>query len=394
MSEAPLADVVRIEQDGREILLVGTAHISQESVETVKRAISEHAPDTVCVELDEQRYKSLKDPRAWQSLDLFQVIRKGQAPFLIANLVLSSYQKRMGLATGVRPGAELAAAALCAEEQGRALVLCDRNIRVTLLRAWRRTSFWRKNMVLSQLLMSVLGSGAQVELNEEEMRRLRQQDVLTSMLDEMAQIMPSVKEVIVDERDTYMAGRIQQAQGQKILAVVGAAHVPGITRKLSQPVPADTLTALDVIPEESLFARALPWLLPAVVVALFVFGLFQSDFEKVKSAALAWVLCTGTLSALGAAIGLAHPLTIATAFVTAPLTTLHPAIGVGFFTGPMQAWIAKPSVEDMERVGDDLIHIKGWWTNRLARVLIVFLFSSLGASAGTFLALNWLKDLL
>lgn len=386
-------DVVRIQQGGREILLVGTAHISQESIETVRRVIAEEAPDTVCVELDAQRYKALRDKKWWESMNLFEVIRKGQAPFLLANLALSSYQKRMGLATGVKPGSELAAAAQEAEERNMKVELVDRNIRTTLLRAWRKTSFWRKSLVLSSLLSSVF-VGERTELNEEEMRRLRQQDVLTGMLDEMAEVMPSIKEVLVDERDLYMAGRIQRAQGKKVVAVVGAAHMPGITRRIQEDIQEQQLSDVDHIPEKSFLSRAIPWLVPAIVIGLFVVGFLYGDTQKVKEAAVAWVLANGLLSALGALLALGHPLTILSAFVAAPITSLNPTIGAGFVTALVQTWATPPSVADMERVSDDIASLKGWWTNRVARVLLVFLLSSIGSSIGTFAAFGWLKDLL
>lgn len=392
MSEAH-GDILRLQYAGREILLIGTAHISQESVDIVRRAIQDEAPDTVCVELDAQRYKALKDRRWWESLNLFEVIRKGQAPFLIANLALSSYQKRMGLATGVKPGSELAAAAQEAEDRGMGVELIDRNIRTTLLRAWRKTSLWRKNLLISHLLASVV-VGDRAELNEEEMRRLRQQDVLTGMLDEMAQVMPSIKQVLVDERDLFMAGKIQRAPGQKIMAVVGAAHVPGITRLLQSDISDDAIAQVDFIPNKSLASRALPWILPAIIIALFVVGFFYGDIEKFKEAALAWILVNGILAAIGTILALGHPLTVIAAFVAAPITSLNPTVGVGLVTGLVQTWIAPPSVRDMEAVGDDIAHFKGWWTNRLARVLLVFFLSSLGSSIGTFAAFKWLKDLI
>ncbi len=390
-------DIVRLEIDGREIVLVGTAHISQESVETVRRIVVEEHPDTVCVELDEQRHKALRDARWWESLNLFEVIRKGQAPFLIANLVLSSYQKRLGLQTGVKPGSELAEAAQVAESMGIGVALIDRNIRTTLLRAWRKTGFFKKVMLASELMASaMMPAGSDVaELSEEDLRRLRQGDTLSVMLEEMGERMPTIKQVLVDERDTFMAEGIRKAPGQKIVAVVGAAHLPGIQRRLAgAPTAQATLDEIGTIPEKSLVSRSVPWLIPAIVMVLFVVGFFFGDTAKFQEAALAWVLSTGLLAAAGTILALGHPLTIVVAFLAAPITTLNPTIGVGFFTGLVQAYICPPSVRDMERIGDDLVHWKGWWTNRLGRVLTVFFLSSLGGSIGVFAAFGWLKDLI
>ncbi|MEO1273564.1 MAG: TraB domain-containing protein, partial [Myxococcota bacterium] len=248
--------------DGRDVILVGTAHVSQASVETVKRTIAQEAPDVVCVELDERRYNALRNKAWWESLDLFQVIRKGQAPFLLANLFLSSYQKRMGLATGVKPGAELAAAAIAAEEAGAEVVLCDREIRTTLLRIWRTMPFMSKMGLASELLGGLLGMGEQQEISEEMLAELRKRDTLTLVLDEMGERHPTIKRTLVDERDTYMAHHIRTAKGQRIVAVVGAAHVPGILKAVHTDTSPETIEAISTIPPRSFWSKLLPWLLP------------------------------------------------------------------------------------------------------------------------------------
>lgn len=383
-------DIHRVSIDNREFVLVGTAHISQESVETVKAVIQDENPDTVCVELDEQRHRALSNPRHWESLNLTQVLKQGQAPFLLANLALSSFQKRMGLQTGVKPGAELAAAAQITEELGKDLQLVDREIRTTLLRAWRKAGFWKKINLLSALLVSMFDSQ---ELNEEELAKLRQTDTLTAMLDEMADILPTVKTILVDERDTYMAHHIKQAPGEKIVAIVGAAHMPGILKKLSQTFSDEEIKELSVIPEKSGLSKLLPWLIPTIVLGLFIAGFMTGNTQQLADAAVAWILANGVLSALGALIALGHPLTILAAFVAAPITSLNPTIGAGFVTGLVQAFIAPPQVKDMEQVSEDIAKLSGWWRNRLTRVLLVFLFSSLGSAIGTMVAFGWLKDI-
>jgi pheromone shutdown-related protein TraB len=391
MSDQTTSDIQRVLLDGKEIVLVGTAHISQDSVDTVRRVIEEEAPDTVCVELDFQRRQALRDRRRWESLNLIQVIRNGQVPFLLANLALSSFQKRMGLHTGVKPGAELAAAADEAEKRGLRVELVDREIRTTLMRAWRKTGFWKKLNLVSTLVASLFESQ---KLDEAELARIRQTDTLSAMLEEMGTLLPSVKTILVDERDLYMAHHIRNAPGARIVAVVGAAHIPGILRQLPEEIPASTITEISAIPAKSRFSKIVPWIIPAVVIALFVAGFFLGDRERFAGAALAWVLANGLLSALGAILALGHPLTVATAFVAAPITSLNPTIGAGMVTGLVQAFLAAPTVKDLESVGDDLVSLRGWWTNRMTRVLLVFLFSSLGSAAGTIVAFGWLKDLL
>lgn len=383
-------DIRRLTIDGREYILVGTAHISQESVETVKAVIHAEDPDTVCVELDEQRHRALRNPGHWQSLNLVQILRQGQAPFLLANLALASFQKRMGLQTGVKPGAELAAAAETAEAAGKNVQLIDREIRTTLLRAWRRAGLWKKLNLMAGLMAGLF---EKQELSEEELAKLRQTDTLSAMLDEMAEVLPTVKTVLVDERDTYMAHRIRKAPGDRIVAIVGAAHMPGILAKLERTFTDEEIAELSVVPEKTRLSKLLPWLIPGVVVGLFVVGFLAGNTSQLTEAALAWILANGLLSALGALLALGHPLTILTAFIAAPITSLNPTIGAGFVTGLVQAFVAPPQVIDMERVAEDIAGLSGWWRNRLTRVLLVFFLSSLGSAAGTLVAFGWLKDL-
>ncbi len=386
-----IADITRIDFNGREFILVGTAHVSQASVEIVRAAINAEDPDTVCVELDEQRHQALRNPRHWESLNLTQILRKGQAPFLLANLALSAFQKRMGLQTGVKPGAELAAAAEMADELGKNVCLVDREIRTTLLRAWRTATLWKKFNLMASLLASMFDSR---QIDEEELARLRQTDTLSAMLDEMAEVLPSVKRILVDERDTFMAYKIQQAPGKKIMAIVGAAHIPGITRKIEQSFSDDEINEISTIPEKPPFSRLVPWIIPAIVVALFVIGFLSGNRAQMADAAVAWVLANGLLSALGALLALGHPLTILAAFVAAPITSLNPTIGAGFVTGFVQACLVSPQVRDLEKVSEDIATLPGWWRNRLTRVLLVFILSSLGSAAGTLVAFGWLKNLL
>jgi len=385
------SDIHRICIDDKEIILIGTAHISRESAETVTRVIEETAPDTVCVELDEQRFKALQYRNQWESLNLKQVIRNGQVPFLMANLALSAFQKRMGLQTGTRPGAEMAAAAEAAEKLGLQVELVDRSIRTTLLRVWRKTGFWKKTQIMASLVASLFEKS---EINEEELARLRQNDTLSAMLEEMSRMLPSVKSILVDERDLFMAHHIRNAPGKRIVAVLGAAHIPGIKRLLHEEISTKQIEEISEIPPKPLISKVIPWIIPSVVAALFILGFVLGDRQQVAGAALAWVLANGLLSALGALAALGHPLTIIAAFIAAPITSLNPTIGAGFVTGLVQAIVASPTVRDMERLGEDLVAVRGWWKNRLARVLLVFFFSSLGSTAGTFLAFHWLKDLI
>ena len=384
-------DITRVSLPGKEVILVGTAHISQQSVDIVRQVIEAERPDVVCVELDEQRARAMEHKQAWDELDLKQIIRQKKLMFLMARLALGSFQKKMGSYTGVSPGAEMLAAMEVARAQGAQLVLCDRDVSVTLLRAWRTTPWWKRAMLVASLFGGVF---ERTEISEEELKKLREQHNLGSMLDEMGEAMPEVKGVLVDERDTYMSHEIQQAPGEKIVVVIGAAHKPGITAKLPQPVSAEEVAQMVVVPPKSTWGKVLPWVLPLIVLGLFVFGFTRGDTEALKDAALAWVLANGLLSALGTLLALGHPLTIIAAFIAAPITSLNPTVGAGMVTALVQVWVAPPKVRDMERAGDDIMETKGWWTNRLTRVLLVFVFSSIGSSVGTFVALGFFKDLL
>jgi pheromone shutdown-related protein TraB len=383
------ADISRLHVDGKEIILIGTAHISAKSVETVVSTIEAEQPDSVCVELDEQRFKALREETSWQDLDLKQVIRNKQTTFLVARLALMAFQKKMSLYTGVKPGQEMLEATIAAERCGASVELVDRDIRTTLLRAWRNTPFLKRSSVAALLVM---GMFQRTEVDEEDLEELRDTHNISEILDELGDALPSVKSVLVDERDEYMAQRIRLAPGPKVVVVIGAAHKPGIIRHLTGQA-SHSVEELDDVPERGFVSKLLPWILPAIVIGLFVAGFFFGDPENFKRAALAWVLSNGIFASLGALLALAHPITIIVAFIAAPLTSLNPTVGAGMVTAFVQTFIAAPTVRDMERVGDDIVEWKGFWTNRLSRILLVFVFSNLGSSLGTFISFKWLKDL-
>ncbi|MBA2665214.1 MAG: TraB/GumN family protein [Bradymonadaceae bacterium] len=383
-------DVTRLHVHGKEVILVGTAHISQRSVEVVERVIDAERPDVVCVELDDERYRALVEEQNWQQLNLTEVIKKKQLLFLMARLALMAFQKRMGSYTGVKPGAEMAAAIHAAHAMDARLVLCDRNVRTTLIRAWRLTPFWRRAAVAGSLMAGVFDRN---QINEDELANLRDSQNISNVLDELGQALPSVKQVLVDERDLFMAHQIQNAPGQKVVVIIGAAHKPGILLRLQETITDAAVEAVTIIPARSSISRVLPWLIPLIVVALFIVGFAYGDREQFQSAAIAWVLANGIFAALGALIAMAHPLTIIAAFIAAPITSLNPTIGAGMVTAFVQTMVCSPKVSDMENVGDDIANLSGWWKNRLARVFLVFLLSSFGSTIGTFVAFGWLKNL-
>lgn len=383
-------DITRIQLGDTEILLVGTAHISQESVDIVVGTIADEKPDVVAIELDQERFDSMRSEQNWEDLDLLQIIKNKQLAFLLARIALGSFQKRMGGHTGVKPGAEMEAAIDAAEAGQMGVELIDRNIRTTLLRAWRTTVWWKR----AELMVALgLGVFQKSEVNEEELSDLREMGNISGVLDELGKEMPDVKRVLVDERDTFMAYKLAHIDAKKVVAVVGAAHKPGIIRKIREHISDATMETIDTVPPKTPVGKVLKWLLPALVIGLFVWGFFNADPTHFQNAALAWVLANGILSALGTAIALGHPVTIIAAFIAAPLTSLNPTVGAGMVTALVQTRLAPPKVRDFQTIGDDITGTKGWWTNRLGRVLLVFVFSSFGSTLGTFIAFGWLKNL-
>jgi len=390
MSEA----VRRIQLGGREFILLGTAHVSRESVEEVRSLIAQEKPERVCIEIDASRYRSLVEKNSWANLNIAQVIRSGRGFLLLANLVLSSFQRRLGLDLGISPGQEMLAAVSAAEQLGIPTSFCDREIQITLKRAWAKSSFWGKNKMLAAMLSSIFTSE---KLKEEEIERLKTKNALQSMMEELAEYLPSVKEVLIDERDRYLATKIFTSEGRKIAAVIGAGHVEGILRALQALEDgslSQDLTALEAIPPRGRASRILAYLIPLLIVGLFAAGFFRAGWRLSLSMIWKWILVSGSLSALGSLVALAHPLTILASFLAAPITTLNPTIGVGMVTGLLEAGLRKPRVTDFECLPRDLLSLKGFLRNRITHILLVFFLSSLGASLGTFIGIPYLTSLL
>ncbi len=386
--------VTRIKDDEREIVLIGTAHVSKDSVEEVGEIIRSESPDRICVEIDQGRYNSMKSGNSWEHLDIFKIIKNGQGFLMLANLALSSFQKKIGEGLDVKPGDEMRKAVAVAEENNIPFSFSDRDIQITLKRAWAGTGFWGKNKMLASLVGSVFSNE---KISGEDIEKMKERSALDDMMSELSDYLPSVKEVLIDERDQYLAANIFTAQGKKIVAVVGAGHVPGIIKwieDLSEGRKGLDLKEIIEIPPRGLFSKILPWLIPAAVLALITGGFLRSGWDKSLSMLLSWVLVNGTFSAAGALIALAHPLTIILAFVAAPITSMNPTIGVGMFTGLLEAVLRKPRVIDLENLGDDIMSFRGFFRNRVTHILVVFFLSSAGSAIGTFIALPYLTSLL
>jgi len=320
-------NIHRLTFEDREITLIGTAHVSRESADLVIRVIEEEKPDTVCVELCESRYKAIKQKNRWQNTDLIKVIREKKSFLLLSNLLLTSFQKKIGQKLGIKPGEEMIRAMEAADSVGAHIHLADRDIRITLSRTWRLMGLWTKMKLLAQLITSM---GQVDSINEEDIEKMKDKDVLETLLSEIGETLPELRRILIDERDKYLTEKIRSAPGKRIVAVVGAGHVPGIKREWNEAVD---LNALDELPPKGKLFSYLKWGIPALVVGLIVLGFFYAGSSAGTHMIKWWVLANAVFAGLGAAIALAHPLTVLSAIVASPITSLNPMIAAGWVAG-------------------------------------------------------------
>jgi pheromone shutdown-related protein TraB len=370
----------RLERDGRTITLIGTAHVSQESADLVRRTIESEKPDTVCIELCESRLQSVRQKSRWQEMDIIKVVKEKKAFLLLSNLILASFQKRIADRMDIKPGQEMITAVEAAEAAGAQVWLADRDIRVTLSRTWRSMGLWDKLKLLYQLLLSL---GEVDDLSQEDIERMKQEDVLNALLEEVGAAQPVIRKILIDERDRYLAQKIKDAPGAHIVAVVGAGHVPGIKRYWSTKTD---LAALEALPPKSRLAGLIKWGLPAAILGLFVYGFYAGGSKAGSDMILWWVAANGLLAGAGALIAWGHPLTILSSVLSAPLTSLNPMIAAGWVSGLVETVSRKPKVRDFESLQDDIRSVRGFWTNKVTRILLVVVFTNLGSSIGTFVA--------
>ncbi len=369
--------------DGRELYILGTAHVSADSAKLVEDTIQNVKPDTIALELDQQRLEVIQDRKKYENTDIIQIIKGKRVLFFAAQLIMSAYQKKIAEKLGVQPGVEFKKALDLANELKARVVLVDRDIRLTLKRLIRKLTFLDKVRIFTALIFA---KEEDKDIDEEKIAELKKSDTLTALIGELGEKMPKVKQVILDERDTYLAGKIQQNLGQKTAAVVGAAHVPGILKAFEGTISQEKLKEMEYIPPASKLSKILPWLFPLAILSFFVYGFLSGNSQMAGRAAIYWVLINGILTALGCILALGHPLTIPAGFIAAPITSLNPMIGAGMVTGLVQMLLVRPKVKDFEKVTEDAASFKGWWKNRLTRVLLVTLFGSIGSAIGTFIA--------
>lgn len=377
---------IQLELSGKKITLVGTAHVSKESVEEVKETINNIKPDCVAVELDEKRADSIQNADRYSQLDLVKVFKRKEGFLLLANLILSSFQKRMGLNAGVKPGDEMLAALDAAKELGVRCELVDRPIQITLKRAWAKNSFWGKIKLLATLISSAFGNE---EVDPQEIENLKNRNEMDSMMNELSEYMPVIKEVLIDERDRYLASKIWMAEGTNIVAVLGAGHLPGVKawlEKLAAGQANSDVSEISVIPKGSIFVKIIGWLIPVCIAGLIAAGFVYGGMKAGTQMLTTWFFYNAIPAAVLTAVAAGHPLAILVGFAGAPFTSLCPFIGVGFLTAIVQAVVCKPKVRDMEKLQEDVTSIKGFYRNRILRALLVFILSSIGSTIGTFAA--------
>ncbi|MBA2662295.1 MAG: TraB family protein [Bradymonadaceae bacterium] len=379
----------RIVVEDREILLLECRHVCDESVAEIRAIIAEEQPEAVCVELDAQRLDWLENREAWESIDLVEVMRNKQMPLLSAHLALRIFQKRLGRFSGHEPGDEMWAAVQAARAIGAQVVLADREMLTTALRAWRKTPFWSRTKLALTLTLGTLqktrpGTGS----DEDDDGQLARDAVAT-----LERRLPQAKRVAVDERDTFMAHTIASVGAKRIVALVGPAHRDGVSQRLQAPLDRQELVKISQVPAKHLVSRVLPWAISMAIVTLFVVGFALGDREKIQDAMLVWgvvnAICAGALTI--AAFG--HFWTVIAVAIAAPIVSLNPIVGAGMVGAAVQIFVAPPNIREIEKVGDDITRLSGWWKNRLARVVLILVFANVGSTIGTFVALALFPDL-
>lgn len=375
------ANTHKLQFEGKEIILVGTAHVSRESADLVERVVREERPDTVSIELCQSRYQALTQKNRWQNTDLIKVIKEKKAFLLLSNLILASFQKKIGKKLGIKPGEEIMRAVAAAGDVGATVHLADRDIRTTLSRMWRLMGLWTKAKLLAQLAAS---SGEVGNLSEEDIEEMKKKDVLETLLSEIGEVLPEVRRILIDERDQYLAYKIRNAPGKKIVAVVGAGHVPGIQRYWDEPLD---IAKLEELPPKGKLAGFLKWGIPVAVLGLIVGGFLMAGSHVGADMVKWWVVANAVLAGIGASAALAHPLTILSAVVASPITSLNPMVAAGWVAGLVEVLLGKPKVRDFENLTEDVSSVKGFWRNKITRILLVVVFTNLGSSLGAFVAI-------
>ena len=387
MSEGNTQPLVELSVGTTRVRLLGTAHVSRASAEAVVAEIGEGSYDAVAIELCANRHRGMTDPDALGRMNLFEVIRSGKAPMVTAVLAMGAFQQRIAEQFGIEPGAEMRAAIEQCSARDLELHLIDRDIGTTLRRIYRNVPWYKRIYLFSGLFTSVL---VDEEIEEADIEALKEGDILESTFAQFADSAGPIYQPLIDERDEYMAAKLLDLaeQGKKsVLAVVGAGHLKGIERYIEQGIDdrETRLNELQALPPSKRWFRYLPWLIVLLVLGGFALGFSRSP-ELGLTLVAEWVVINGGLASIGVLIAGGHIVTVISAFLAAPLTSLNPTIGAGMVTALVEAWIRKPTVADFSRLRSDTTSFKGWRENRVARTLLVFFLSTLGSAIGTYVA--------
>lgn len=381
-------NIEKITIKDKNIILVGTAHISKDSIAQVKETIEKEKPDTVCIELCKSRYDAITKRKRWEDTKITDIIKKNKTYLFLSNLLLAGFEKKMGKEVNVKPGSEMIEAIKIAKKHKIKIDLADRDIQITLKRAWIIMSFKEKLKLLAGLIEGIFFTDESID--KKDIEKLKEKDILNQMLKELGKQIPNAKKVLIDERDAYIAQKINDSKGKKIVAVVGAGHIEGIKKQIKRNID---LKSLEKIPKKRSMTKYIAWSVPLIFLALIIYGFIGHGTEVTLNMLFKWLIINGSLSALGALIALANPITIAVAFLVAPLTSLNPMLAAGWFAGLTEAKLKEPKVKDFEAL-KDINGITDFWRNKVTRILLIVALANLGSTIGTLIALPYLASLL
>ena len=372
-------NVVKITYNNKNIYLIKTAHVSKNSIEDVDECFKEINPDSICIELDKQRYESLNNKDKWRDTDISKIIKEGKVGLLLVNIILSSFQKRMAISLNSQNGGEMIEGIELSKKYNKNLVLADRPVNTTFSRIWNSLGLYEKSKLLVSIIMSIFDKE---EISEEDLKELKEKDSLETALNEVSKEFPNVKKVLVDERDQFLAQKIKTAPGNTIMAIIGAAHAKGIENNLNNEIDTNKLEQVEKKKGLSTFIK---WFIPLFILVMLIITLItnkDSGIEQIKN----WVIWNGTAAAIGSLLCLGHPLTIVVAFIAAPITSLNPLLSAGLFAALVEATLRKPKVKDFEDITEDTTTIKGFFKNRVTRILLIFIFVNLFSAIATFIS--------
>ncbi|AHH08390.1 TraB family protein [Borrelia anserina] len=376
------------------IYILGTAHVSKKSSQDTATLIETIKPDFIAVELDEARYHAILETdenEKWRNLDIYKVIKQGKTFLLIVQIILSNFQKKLAKEQGINPGEEMKTAILKSKEHNIPLILADRKVETTLKRAWNCVPILEKVKIISSLF-----SFSDVKVTKDEIEKLKEQDVLSNIMEELAKEIPNVKKVLIDERDEFIASKILEGSG-KILAVVGAGHVKGIIanlKEIKENKKIINIDALNSIPKTTFsISKLISYLITIAIVVLMASSFYFKGFDFAYKNLKLWIIYNSVLAGLAALLLRANIITVLTASIGAPIFSLIPFIGTGMVAGLVEAYINKPKIKDFEKLQEDLDNIKGYFRNKVTKILLIVFFVNIGSAIGTIVGFKSLLNI-